>query len=159
MNAITLDAATLKALRSCRSIVVASKLDENLRPYDTTVTLRNDENPKFNSVRFLDVEAYLNYYNGFENVKRFERGAVSHVLFHYPSQLSHLGSIFQILQANDKIFFVWGIGGGTTPGLESHEMVGDALYMRVQRGKKLLEFKLESVVCEANSTARMIRPR
>ena len=41
----------------------------------------------------------------------------------------------------------------------AQKMVGDGLYMRVQRGKKTLEFKLDAVVCEASSTARMIRPR
>ena len=159
MTPITLTPALLKAFRSCRTIVVSSKLDEYCRPARTKVTVKNEDDPKFETRSWSDVEAYSNYYNGFANVERFAEGSCSHVLFHYPSQVTHLGSIFQILKSGDEIYFTWGIGGGTSELLEAHDMVGDSLFLRVRRGKKCLEFRLESVTCEANSTARMIRPR
>lgn len=159
MTPITLTPAIIKALRSCRTIVVSSHLNEYCRPTGARVVVKNDEDPKFVPLSWEDVEAYSEYYNGFDNVKRFERGRCSHVMFLYPEQVTHLGSIFQILKSGDEIYFTWGIGGGTSELLEANDMVGDSILLGVRRGKKRLQFRLESITCEANSTARMIRPR
>lgn len=159
MTPITLTPALLKAFRSCRAIVVSSKLNEYCRPARTKVTVKNEDDPKFETRSWSDAEAYSNYYSGFANVERFAEGTCSHVLFHYPSQSTHLGSILQILKTGDDIYFSWDIGGGTSELLRDNDLVSDALLLGVRRGKKRLEFRLESVTCEANSTARMIRPR
>ena len=159
MTPITLTPVLLKALRSCLVIVVSSQLDEYCRPISTRVVISNEEYPKFVPLSWDDVEAYSHYYNGFDNVKRFAGGKCSHVMFHYPSQVTHLGSVLQILKTGDEIYFSWGIGGGTSELLRDNDLVSDALLLGVRRGKKRLEFRLESVTCEANSTARMIRPR
>ena len=149
----------LAALRASRSISIRSALDADAKPVDGKACVRiTGEN---NEVHEFPTGAVAITY-GKDLSLLFARGTCSTVLFHYPTQLTHLGSVLRMLKVGDEVTIVWGVGAFTSESLEGVGVAGDTVSLHVTRKvKKEVEtyvFLLDVSMATSHLT-RMITPR
>jgi hypothetical protein len=154
----------LKAMRECQALIVSCGLDENgAATFGTQVRVILRES--ITEVTFAS-SSWLNYYGKDEVRKAFARGRCCVHVDHYQHQESPVTTIIDLLKVGDEVSFDWGIGGYSSQAMESLQVTGDYLYLKVARqvkkdgAKQTKRFTFLLNVCiSTDPTTRSIRPR
>ncbi len=160
-NRHVLTTADLTALRACRTLSIRSILGPDGTPVTDSATLiASVEGSGITEGHVITTFARVNAYG--MDVPLLANGKLGAVLFHYPQQVTHLGSVFTLLKKGDEIAIDWGIGSHSSPALAASGIAGDSVYLLVRRTVKgqiqdlrlLLETFLATTV-----TTRILQPR
>ena len=132
-----LTAAEVKALRACRALMVHGNvgLDGQTNDAIIRIIVRTGEaiQREQDTETMFTTYARCDYYGVQGQREKFAGGKLTSHMFHYPEQITTLGTIFSLLKAGDEVGITWGIGGYTSKGMESCNVTGDTLQLNVRR--------------------------
>ena len=128
---VVIDAETIKALRTSRSIVFKSQLGTDGLPIENAVSIHIYHQDTKGPTMTVATRATLRNYT--QDLCQFANGRCSEVVFNYPNQVTAVGTVFAMLKAGDRISIAWEMGASTSKSLEEKGIFGDDLYLDVQR--------------------------
>jgi hypothetical protein len=153
----------LKAMRASRAIVVSSRLDGDCNVVDGSANVRIEvgdyDSPEKHTSQFDTYGRVRTYAE--KGISEFRHGALSAVMSNYPSQVTTLGSILDMLKVGDELGIEYNIGS-SSPAMDEVNFVEDSIHLLVRRTTPKgtvtdFRFLMERVLTTSNSSARIIR--